>query len=210
MRGYPARVGSAAVMLTVAGLWPAGCGGGSAEESDGAPVAGPTTTSTTTTTTTSVPECPASGARVALSGQDAAMGIRLTSLELTNCGEEPYSVTGYPELTLLDEERQPFTVEVLHGAEPITSDSGYCTPTGRFDPGPQPVTLAPGERAFAGVVWRNLTTDEFDKLITAPYLSVVPSEGEEPQETSPPGGIDLGTTGRLGVGAWRPDGPSSC
>lgn len=64
--------------------------------------------------------------------------------------------------------------------------------------------MAPGERAVARVVWRNLTTDEFDELVNAPYLSVVPTAGEAPQEVAPNGGIDLGTTGRLGVSAWAP------
>jgi len=132
------------------------------------------------------------------------MGLRVMNLELTNCGAQPYTVTGYPELVLLDEERRPFDVQVLHGAEPITGNEGFCTPTGQFDAGPQPVTLAPGERAVAGVVWRNLTTDDLDELVNAPYLSVAPTAGETPQEVAVDGGIDLGTTGRLGVSAWAP------
>jgi hypothetical protein len=132
------------------------------------------------------------------------MGLRVMGLRLINCGAETYTVSGYPEMALLDEERQPFDVEVLHGAEPITSNTLFCTPTGQFDAGPQPVTLAPGEQAFSGVVWRNLTTDEFDKLVNATYLSVAPTAGDAPQEVAPSDPVDLGTTGRVGVSAWRP------
>jgi uncharacterized protein DUF4232 len=133
------------------------------------------------------------------------MGLRVMALELTNCGAQTYTVTGYPVLTLLDEDRQPFDVQVLHGAEPITQSEGFCTPTGQFDAGPQPVTLAAGERAVARVVWRNLTTAEFDQLVNATYLSVAPSADQSPQEVAPSGGIDLGTTGQLGVSAWEPE-----
>jgi hypothetical protein len=125
------------------------------------------------------------------------------SITLTNCGTTTYAVSGYPVLTLLDEERQPFAVEVLHGAEPITSNQGYCTPSGQFDDGPQALNLAPGQQANAGLVWRNLTTGEFDLLVNAPHLSVAPTAGETPQEIAVDGGIDLGTTGRIGVSAWR-------
>lgn len=83
----------------------------------------------------------------------------------------------------------------------MTSNEGYCTPTGQFDAGPQPVTLAPAEQAFSNVVWKNLTTDEFDKLVNATYLSFAPTAGEAPQNVAPSGGIDLGTTGQLGVSA---------
>lgn len=155
---------------------------------------------------TTVPACPESGILITPGPVDAAMGLRAMSLELTNCGTQPYTVTGYPVLTLLDEERRPLDVDVLHGAEPITSTEAFCTPTG--DAGPQPVTLETGERAVAGVVWRNLTTDETDQLVDAPYMSVAPTGGEAPQEVAPDGGVDLGTTGQLGVSAWAP--PTSC
>ncbi len=150
------------------------------------------------------PPCPAPGVKIEMGTVDGAMGLRASSLRMTNCGTEPYTVEGYPVVGLLDDERQPFDVQVLHGAEPITSGDNFCTATGRFDDGPRPVTLAPGEQAVAGVVWRNLTADEFDLIVAAPYLSVAPIDGEAPQEVAADGVIDLGTTGRLGISAWRP------
>ena len=189
-----------------------GCG---AEDDEGAAAtSGPEPTASTTvgstTSTTAVGGCPASGAKVAPSGVDAAMGLRLMGLHLVNCGTQPYHVEGYPGLTLLDEDGQPFDVQVLHGAEPITiGTDGFCTATGAFDAGPQPVTLAPGEEAVALVVWRNLTEDP-QKLVLAPTMSVVPAAGEAAQQIAKEGGIDLGSTGRIGVSAWAPQPPTSC
>jgi hypothetical protein len=202
-----------AAAIAVLGLVLAGCGSETAAgPSDGtsetsAPVPAPSDAPSSTTTSSG---CPESGTLIRPGPVDGAMGLRLMNLELTNCGSQPRTLTGYPEVVLLDEDRQPFDVEVLHGAEPITSNEGYCTPTGQFDVGPQPVTLAPGDRAVAGVVWRNLTTTDFDRLVNAPYMSVAPAEGDTLQDVPLDGDIDLGTTGRLGVSAWAPQQPSSC
>lgn len=156
------------------------------------------------------PACPASGAAVSVRVTEAAMGLRYMVLALTNCGGETYTVAGYPEIVLLDEDGQRYdAVQVLHGAGSVTGDDGYCTPSGRFDDGPQTVQLAPGQAAQASVAWRNTTTGEFDLLVNAPVMAIVPAPGEQPQHLTPDAPVDLGTTGRLAVSAWRPDG-SSC
>jgi hypothetical protein len=171
------------------------------------------TTPPVTAPTTTVPEppaCPPSGAAVSVRVTDAAMGLRYMVLALTNCSGEPYTVSGYPEIVLLADDGQPYDgVQVLHGPGSITGEDGYCTPSGRFDDGPQTVQLAPGAAAQASVAWRNTTTDEFDELVNAPVMAIVPAPGEQPQELTPDAPMDLGTTGRLGVSAWRPDG-SGC
>jgi hypothetical protein len=195
-------------LASVVGLL-AGCGGDDGIEVTGgvgdAPpssVPAPTTGAPAPPTTSG---CPAPGVRVTTGFTDAAMGLRVMGLVLTNCGAQPYTVSGYPAVTLLDEDRQPFeAVAVLHGPEPITSNTGYCTPTGEFDAGPQPVTIGPGEQAVSGLVWRNLTTDELDRLVNATYLSIAPTEADPPQVLTADGPIDLGTTGRVGVSAWAP------
>jgi Protein of unknown function (DUF4232) len=204
---------SALALLAVVGV---GCGGGGAEgaaeghepSTSVAPSTAPTTAPTSTAP--EPPTCPASGAAVSIRVTDAAMGLRYMVLALTNCGAETYTVAGYPEITLLDEEGQPYdAVQVLHGAGSVTGEEGYCTPSGRFDDGPQSIQLAPGEAAQAGVAWRNTTTGEFDLLVNAPVMAIVPGPGEQPQPLTPDAPVDLGTTGRLAVSAWRPDG-SSC
>ena len=209
--GMVRRRVSAVVLVVAVALLSAGCGGESAGRSAGAADEAPSTTvppAPPTAPPATVPPCPPSGALVTVDVADAAMGLRVMAIVLTNCGPQSYTVEGYPTLTLLDEERRPFDVEVFHGAEPVTGNEGYCTPTGLFDAGPQPVTLAPGERARSGVVWRNTTTDQLDRLVNATHLSVVPAATESPQVVTPDAVIDLGTTGRLGVSAWRPDGTS--
>jgi hypothetical protein len=139
------------------------------------------------------------------------MGLRVMNLELTNCGAQPQTISGYPVLTLLDEEGEPFAVEVLHGAEPVTPNDEFCTPTGAFDPGPQPVTLGPGDHAVALVVWRNTTTTvDPAEIVLAPTLTVAPTEGAPPQDVTPDGPLDLGNTGRLGISAWFPPSGTGC
>lgn len=196
------RAGRPAIALAVLGGVLVACtSGGEPPAAVGDTTAPPSSTAPPTT----VDPCPDPDVAIAMEFADAAMGLRTARLTMTNCGTQPYTVEGYPEVTLLDDEQQPFDVEVLHGPEPITPNDGYCTATGRFDDGPQPVTLAPGERATAGVVWRNLTTDELDLLVDASHLSVAPTAGQAAQVIPADGTIDLGTTGRLGVGAWRPE-----
>ena len=202
------RVRRTAAALAIVGLSVAGCSRDTAGEPTGTTLAAPTSTTVPPAAPPTSPPCPASGAQLTLGVADGAMGLRLLNFVLTNCGTQPYILSGYPEVALLDDDRQPFAVEVLHGPEPITPNEGYCTPSGLFDAGPQPVTLAPGETAHAGMVWRNLTTDELDDLVNAPLLAVTPAAGEAPQELVPDGPVDLGTTGRFGVSAWHAAGTS--
>jgi hypothetical protein len=129
---------------------------------------------------------------------DAALGLRVLGLLLTNCGTEPYAVEGYPSLTLLDEERRPVTdVRIEHGSAGIATVEGFDAP-------PQPLTLGPGESASAGLVWRN-TVDTTGAPVNVPFLGVAPADGEPAQPLELDGGaLDLGTTGLLGVGPWEP------
>jgi len=142
------------------------------------------------------PVCPREGIRVTAGPVNPAMGLRAMDLTLENCGTRAYRVEGYPEIRLLDRDQQTVTgVSVIHGS------GGIATVTG-FDDPPDAVTLAPGERAFAGLLWRN-TTAGLDAAAYVPYLTVAVRPGALPALLSPYGGLDLGTTGRLGVGPWR-------
>jgi hypothetical protein len=136
------------------------------------------------------------GLRVSPGLVDTAMGLRVMTLYLTNCGTDPYTVEGHPALSLLDDERQPLDVTVQHGSESIAQIEG-------FDEPPQPVTLASEESAVASVAWRNTVDDLTVTPVAGAYLDVVPVPDEPAQIVQPHSGIDVGTTGRLGVSAWE-------
>ncbi|MDX3530847.1 DUF4232 domain-containing protein [Streptomyces sp. ID05-39B] len=138
-------------------------------------------------------DCPASGVRVFADQGDAAMGLRVVGLHLQNCGTRDYSVHGYPLLELLDDNREPVDgVEILKGSGEITTGAGP-------DEAPEPVTLKPGETALASLVWRNTT--ELGTPVNVPYVRVRAKEGADPVVVTP--GLDLGTTGKLGVRPWK-------
>ncbi|MFI2432653.1 DUF4232 domain-containing protein [Streptomyces sp. NPDC018693] len=139
-------------------------------------------------------ECPPSGIRVTADEGDAAMGLRVVGLHLENCGTSAYSLNGYPELTLLDDELQPIEgVAIVHGSGGISTGTG-------FDEPPRPLTLRPGESATSGLMWRNTT--EFGDPVDIPHVRVRAKAGADPVTVTPR--IDLGTTGKLAVRAWTP------
>lgn len=149
---------------------------------------------------TEQPVCPSGGARVTAGPVNAAMGLRAMDVTLVNCGTRPYRVEGYPVLRLLDRDQQPVTgVSVSHGS------GGIATVTG-FDDPPEPVTLQPGQTATAGLLWRNTVTGS-GGATTIPYLTVEAKHGVLELLLKPDGGLDLGTTGKLGVGPWRGTSP---
>ncbi|WP_307853921.1 DUF4232 domain-containing protein [Streptomyces tagetis] len=137
--------------------------------------------------------CPASGLRLTADDGTAAAGLRVVGLRLENCGSHPYSVEGYPVLDLLDSAHKPVEgIRIVEGGEGIALVTG-------FDDPPRPVTLKPGEAATAGLMWRNTT--EFGDAVTVPYVRVRARDGADPVMVTPH--LDLGTTGALGVSAWR-------
>ncbi|MFD7967898.1 DUF4232 domain-containing protein [Streptomyces clavifer] len=136
--------------------------------------------------------CPESGIRVSADEGDAAMGLRVVGLHLDNCGTREYTVEGYPLLELLDDSLEPVDgVEILDGSRGITTGAGD-------DRQPRPVTLGPGESATAGLVWRNTT--EPGTSVNVPHVRVRAKAGADPVTVTP--GLDLGTTGKLGVRPW--------
>ncbi|CAL9477142.1 hypothetical protein SUDANB58_02977 [Streptomyces sp. enrichment culture] len=137
--------------------------------------------------------CPSSGLRLTADEGEAAMGLRVVGLRLRNCGSRPYSLDGYPLLGLLDEDHDPVGgIEIVRGGGDIALVPGFDAP-------PRPVTLDPGESASAGLMWRNTTG--FGAPVAVPYVRVRARAGAAPVMVAPD--LDLGTTGRLGVSAWR-------
>jgi hypothetical protein len=141
--------------------------------------------------------CPPSGVLVRPGRADAAMGLRAMGVYLVNCGTVPYAVNGYPEVRLLDGDRQPLPVTINLGT------SGVAT-IDNFDTLPGPVTAAPGQQLAFGMVWRNTVTDTTTGPVNGVYLEVTPAPGQPAQTVRPEGRIDVGTTGRIGITAWGP------
>lgn len=129
-------------------------------------------------------------------GADAAMGLRVLTIQLVNCGTEPYTVNGYPSLRLFDEDGEQVDVVVAQGSGGIATLPEYDVP-------PAAVTLRPGEKAWAGIVWRNLVTDSTVDATTAVRMQAAAAPGGRWQEVPMDVTIDLGNTGRLGVQPWH-------
>ncbi|MET9318980.1 DUF4232 domain-containing protein [Streptomyces sp. NPDC003038] len=139
--------------------------------------------------------CPEGGVRLTEGGGDAAMGLRVESIRVVNCGAEPYVLDGYPEMRLLDEEQAPMDVTVAHGSAGITSSLPSA------DEPPERVTLAPGEAASMTLVWRNRVTD--GTAAEGWVLDVSPRPGAPRLTLRLTRPVDLGDTGKLGIGPWR-------
>jgi hypothetical protein len=139
--------------------------------------------------------CPKSGTRLYADQGDAAMGLRVVGLHLVNCGTGPLQLNGYPKLAIQDEDHHTVDgVRILQGTDQISTGLGG-------DSSPQPVVLRPGEAAVAGLAWRNTT--QAGEPVNAPYVRVWATPGAAPLMVVPE--LDLGTTGKLGVGPWRKD-----
>lgn len=142
--------------------------------------------------------CPPSGLRItADEPPDAAMGLRAMALTMSNCGESTRTVSGYPDIRVVGADGARLDVAVEPGAASITIADAS------FRAAPQPVTLPPGARAIAGVVWRNTVTDGNGPAANGRYLDVAPLADQPAQHVQVPGGLDVGNTGRVGTAPWR-------
>ncbi|MEV7871563.1 DUF4232 domain-containing protein [Streptomyces sp. NPDC088124] len=135
--------------------------------------------------------CPESGVRITPGLVQGAMGLRSMTVTLTNCGTRPYELNGYPAVRVLDEDRDPYDIEVLKGTDAI-----HMAGTA---PDPAPVTLKPGESARSGLTWRMMSPDT-----STTYLEITPATGERPQTMETlDGPLDLTDTGQLGTTPWQ-------
>ncbi|MFC4467619.1 DUF4232 domain-containing protein [Streptomyces xiangluensis] len=134
--------------------------------------------------------CPASGVRLGTEVVQGAMGLRATSLTLANCGSRPYELNGYPSITVLDEAGAPLTgVRTVEGTDEVS-----MAPE---DPGPEPLTLAPGESAYASLYWRMNNQKGI-------YLRVAPAKGREVTTVRAEDYLDIGPDNVLGTSPWKP------
>jgi hypothetical protein len=152
-----------------------------------------------TTPTSDEPSCD-TGLQFSAGYTDVAMGLRVMSVEVVNCGTRPVELNGYPQVKLLDEKWQQLDTEIVHGSGGIASVEG-------FDDPPQPVTVRPGERAQTAFMWRN-THMSMDPPQVGSHVDIAAAPGGTWQSLLPASQergilIDLGSTGRLGVRAWH-------
>nr|WP_277611336.1 DUF4232 domain-containing protein [Streptomyces scabichelini] len=133
--------------------------------------------------------CPPSGLRFRTDMVNSAMGLRATSLHLTNCGSQPYELNGYPSIQVLDEAGDPLTgVRTVEGTDQV--------PMAPQDPGPERLTLAPGQTAYASLYWRT----HYEK---ATLLRVAPEKGRAATTVRAEDYLDIGPENILGTTAWK-------
>lgn len=135
---------------------------------------------------TKAPGCPSSGLDVVIGGENAAMGLRVITVKLWNCGDEPHRVKGYPDIELLDADHEPVDVSLTHGKER-----------------PRRFTLAPNATAHTSLQWNNRVTSLDGAPTPGAHIRVTPAPGEEP--ISLPLVVDLGSEATLDVTAWAAD-----
>ncbi|MEV4973002.1 DUF4232 domain-containing protein [Streptomyces scopuliridis] len=134
--------------------------------------------------------CLASGVAFSHGEVNAALGIRAVSIRLRNCGTKPYRVNGYPEIGVLDEDRDRVGLKLIHGNE----STGAAD-----DQGPRELTLAPGESVVSVLQWNNRIT-ESGAHATGSHVVIAAAPDEE-RDTLPLS-LDIGSDGELRVTAW--------
>ncbi|MCR6490476.1 DUF4232 domain-containing protein [Amycolatopsis sp. OK19-0408] len=130
---------------------------------------------------------PATGLSLSVGQVEAGLGHRASVLTLTNLDSVPRKVTGYPDVKVLAGDGSPLDVKVLH-------ETSYFAP----DPGPQDLTLQPGQKALSVLAWSATVTSGDPH--TGAAISVVSIPGEAAQEQ--PLETDLGTTDTVKLSAW--------
>ncbi|CAL9456725.1 DUF4232 domain-containing protein [Streptomyces sp. enrichment culture] len=175
----------AAVLLTGCSAGGTGTGGEARPSASSAPAPG---------ASASAGACPESGVRVSLGDTEAALGQRALSVFLDNCGGRPFEVSGYPDVAVLDAEREELDVTVRLGTHAVDGGAERSV-----------FTLQPGQRAKSGVLWRNTVTRSDVVATSGAYLRVTPAPGAAPQTVAPHDGpLDLGNTDAVEVTPWAP------
>ncbi|MFJ3702294.1 MULTISPECIES: DUF4232 domain-containing protein [unclassified Streptomyces] len=135
--------------------------------------------------------CPASGAVVDMGPVETAMFHRAVTLTLTNCGQRPYRVRGYPSVRALGDDGERIPVPVNAGGSMFGDDEG-----------PEEVVLRPGGQVTSVLAW--VSTQEGGDLIEGDALEIAaaPDSGARvfPLEQH-----DLRLMDELNTTAWRTD-----
>ncbi|MFE2722330.1 DUF4232 domain-containing protein [Kitasatospora sp. NPDC059327] len=194
--GRVALLGAAAALVAGCGSTHVTAAGGGGPVHPGPTLGAFTPDASVTLPTPSAPPpaaCTPEGVSLAAEEVNAAMGLRVMGIRLTNCGSRPYTLNGRPGIRVLDAERAPLGITVRNGSAGIATLEG-------FDAAPKAVTLDPGEYAAFQLVWRNTVTAGTSSADNGRFLEIAPLPGRP--RVVVPADLDLGTTGRLGVSAW--------
>ncbi|MFD1373856.1 DUF4232 domain-containing protein [Actinoplanes sichuanensis] len=180
----------AGALLTALSL--TGCAApGATPETGRSTPARPAPSPSVTRTADPVPRC-IDGLEISIGGKDAASGLRAVGLDLRNCGGKPYQIKGYPVVKILDEDRRPLELRVLHGVGEVAT-----LPPWQVEP--KQVTIAPGASATALLVWRNLTTDA-ETVAVGRFVRVAPGDGRAEHLLALH--VDAGNTGEVAISPW--------
>ncbi|MEV5677639.1 DUF4232 domain-containing protein [Streptomyces sp. NPDC052179] len=133
--------------------------------------------------------CPASGVVVDMGQVETAMMHRAVVLTLTNCGDKPYRVNGYPSVQALGEEGERLPVKVNPGGSYFGQD-----------PGPKEVTLKPGAAVKSILAW--VSTQEGGDLIEGDALEIAAAT-DTGARVFPLEGHDIRLMDELNMTAWR-------
>jgi hypothetical protein len=117
-------------------------------------------------------------------------------LTLTNTSHQTCTVQGHPGLGLQNGNHQNQHIDVVWGSTYFAQD-----------PGNHPITLAPGESAYAAMAWNQ---PNGTRSLTPSYLLVTPPD-QTTHLTVPftPGSIDAGTLNVTALGAVPPGASNS-
>jgi hypothetical protein len=183
---------TALMMALVATLGTAACSARSDSAASLQPVSRPVSSSASSSPSpeATADDCPPSGRRISSGGSDAALGLRIVGLRLTNCGTEPQRVKGYPVVELFDADHQRLPITVEPGAVAMADP----------DPGTKSLLLKPGESAFSTLSWRNTVLADGSETLTGEYARLAAGPGEPAHQEVLH--VDPGTTGRVAVTAW--------
>ncbi|MDY6923376.1 MAG: DUF4232 domain-containing protein [Pseudomonadota bacterium] len=140
------------------------------------------------------PPCKGPQLKLSAEGGDAGAGNRVAVLGVQNVGAEACSLTGYPGVTLQDDQDR-----ALAGVRAEQSLGSYF----RQGETPGPVELAPKDRAFFDVAW-NVVPDETRGQKTCPSAARIRITA--PGDTSPVALTQAFTPcgGRIRVSPFRP------
>ncbi|MGW0559190.1 DUF4232 domain-containing protein [Streptomyces sp. NPDC003016] len=132
--------------------------------------------------------CSSGRPEVSMGEVQAALGHRAVGLTLTNCGEEPHQVYGYPTVQALGTDGKVLDIWVNRGSSYMGQDKG-----------PASVILDPGESVRSLLSWTS--NPSAGRLRQAAALAIAAAPGEKARKFPLEG--EMRTVDELTLTAWR-------